>query len=486
MLKQTITISAFAFATLAMVSAMVSCRQGNGRATKVLDKWALNDSIVNAPEITAGEGTRFTGMDDCTNFTLQGQACAEDSAEAAVLFHCDSTGGGYEMLIHNGGIDGTRKTGSLSTVRNLYYTTAKDRQWFDFTISVRGNNISITIDSTEVVCYTEPGVVFRLPQYKNRRLGHGKIAVEGRKGKVTFRNMKLTQLSADAKNPNDTLKPVYEPNDGAIRLQQKNFPVIDWHVHLKGGLTQAMAEAKAKHYGINYGVAVNLGEGGIGTMLADDKEATEYLKKMAGAPFMLGAQGEGRRWSTKFSQAVLARFDYLFTDAMTIVDKGKICRIYRPEEVHPDGRTKEQYMDMLVDQTVKILTYEPVDIYVNPTFLPETMQGEYDKLWTGARINRLLDVLCRYGIALEINSRYKLPSYKIISMAKARGIKFTFGTNNENPDFGQSEYAIGAVNECGLTAGDMWFPPMSRRAGRKAVDYNHFGSAAKPTRTNQR
>lgn len=131
---------------------------------------------------------------------------------------------------------------------------------------------------------------------------------------------------------------------------------------------------------------------------------------------------------------------------------------------------------MIVDQIVKILTNEPVDIYANATFIPEFMQPDYDKLWTTERINRVLDVLQRYDIALEINSRYKIPSYRIIRMAKARGLKFTFGTNNVDTDYGRSEYAISAVKACGLKASDIWFPSMSHKASRKAVDYNHFGS----------
>jgi hypothetical protein len=39
-------------------------------------------------------------------------------------------------------------------------------------------------------------------------------------------------------------------------------------------------------------------------------------------------------------------------------------------------------MDMLVDRTVKILNDEPIDVYVNPTFLPETIARHYDQLWT--------------------------------------------------------------------------------------------------------
>ena len=142
----------------------------------------------------------------------------------------------------------------------------------------------------------------------------------------------------------------------------------------------------------------------------------------------------------QFSPEVLNKFDYLFTDAMTVVDKGRICRIYRPDEVHLDGRSKQQYMDMIVDQTVKILTNEPADIYANATYIPESgWMEDYDQYWTDERVDKVLDVLQKYDIALEISPRYKIPSFNVIKKAKARGLKFTFGTNNVNADFGRCE-----------------------------------------------
>lgn len=224
------------------------------------------------------------------------------------------------------------------------------------------------------------------------------------------------------------------------------------------------------NYGINYGVAPNAGEGGVGRMLADDKEVYEYFNEVKDMPFLRGVQGEGRRWTSTFSQEALSVFDYLFTDAMTIVDrKGNFSRIYRPEEVNFDGITKEQYMEHLVNQTVKILTNDPADIFANPTFLPNDMQAEYDKYWTEERVNRVLDVMVKYNIALEINARYKIPSFNIIRKAKERGIKFTFGTNNADANFGRLEYCLQAVEACGLTADDIWFPTMSVRNQREVV-----------------
>ena len=425
-------------------------------------------------EIILTPADHWSAEGNYQNFLIQGQALTEKGAEATLLFHTDGESG-YEVLFHNGPIDGSRKTGSLSAVRNLYRSLAQDEEWFDFEVAVRGQNIAVKINGTDVVCYTEPKNPYRIDAYAKRLIGSGDIMLQGKQGVVKFRNLAITPLEANAVNPNDTLPPVDEQNDAIIRLQQQNFPVIDYHVHLKGGLTKEIAHALSMNYGINYGVAPNAGEGGVGRMLADDKEVYEYYEEVKPLPFLCGVQGEGRKWTATFSQEALGIFDYLFTDAMTIMDhKNRNSRIYRAEEVHYDGVTKDQYMEQIVDQTVKILTNEPADIFANPTYIPEDMQADYDKYWTDERINRVLDVMKEHSIALEINPRYKIPSLKIIQMAKDRGLKFTFGTNNVDANFGKLEYCIEAIEQCGITTDDLWFPTMSIRKSRPVIIYNHF------------
>lgn len=465
-----------------------------------LDRFTSSDgSVAEGTEITVAGGTAWLADGDYRNFILTGKACMEKGAEASLFFHTDGKSfarswasghhgkavsdgagtddglSGYEVIFRNGPIDGTRKTGSLAAVRNLYRSLVDDTEWFTFVIAVREKNIVVSIDSTEVVCYTEPEQPYRMEPYRDRLLGHGRIALKGVAGKMTFSDLTVMELPDDAVNPCDTMPVPDEQNDSVIRLQQRNFPVIDYHVHLKGGLTKDMAHAMSMNYGINYGVAPNAGEGGVGRMLADDEEVYEYYDEVKDMPFLRGVQGEGRRWTMTFSQEALGVFDYLFTDAMTIVDhKGRLSRIYRPEEVHYDGIDKEQYMDHLVDQTVKILTNEPADIYANPTYIPDDMASDYDRYWTDERVDRVLDVLEKYGIALEINARYRIPSFDIIRKAKERGIRFTFGTNNVDADFGRLEYCIEAIEECGLTPDDLWFPSMSVRRDRPVILYNRF------------
>ena len=450
-----------------------------------MNSWTSNqrsgnvyESDQNQVKVQAGE--TLTAKGDYRNFDLKGKAYLENGAEASLFFHSDAQASkGYEVLLHNGPIDGSRKTGSLATVRNLYRSLGEDNNWFDFDIAVREKNISIKINGTDVVCYTEPAQPYRTEANKGKVLSQGLFTLVGKKGDVKFSDLTVTRLHDGVTNPNDTMPVVDETTDQIIRLQQENFPVIDYHVHLKGGLTKEMAHAMEMNYGINYGVAPNLGEGGVGRMLSNDEEAFAYYNEVKPMAFLMGAQGEGRRWIVQFSEEAINKFDYLFTDAMTVVDKGRICRIYRPEEVKLDGRSKQKYMDMIVDQTVKILTNEPADIFANATYIPDDMNADYAQYWTDERVDKVLDVLQKYDIALEISPRYKIPSFDVIKKAKARGLKFTFGTNNVDADFGKCEYAIQAIKECGITADDIWFPSMSKRAGRKAVDYNNFAKTVK-------
>lgn len=445
-----------------------------GKYARSLDGYIKEGAPSNKEWSISADETLITKQ-SYKNFILKGQARTEEGSEASLYFHLEAQKSGYEVVLRNGPIDGSIKSGSLLAVRNLYRSLAEDGEWFDFEIAVRDKNVVISINGTNVVWYTEPMTPYRTLIHEHKRIGEGPIAVRGKSGKVEFRGLQIEPLPLDARNIDDVEMPVNERTDGVIRFQQKNFPVIDYHVHLKGGLTKDMAYDMSLRYGINYGVAPNAGEGGVGRMLADDNEVYEYYDEVKDMPFLRGVQGEGRRWTHTFSQEALNKFDYLFTDAMTIVDpKGRISRIYRPEEVHYDGMSKEEYMDYLVDQTVKILTNEPADIYANPTYLPQDMQADYDTYWTNERINKVLDVLVEHGIALEINAGLRLPSTKIIRMAKERGIKFTFGSNNANANFGKLEYCFEAVNACRLTKDDMWFPTMSRRAERKVVLYNNF------------
>jgi hypothetical protein len=236
------------------------------------------------------------------------------------------------------------------------------------------------------------------------------------------------------------------------KLMRAGFPLVDYHVHLKGGLTIEELVENSQKLGINYGVAPNCG---LHFPVTDDESLNEYIESVKGSPTFKGMQAEGREWVTLFSPEAVAKFDYVFTDAMTFTDsKGRRNRIWIPEEVWVDD--KQQFMDQMVEKIEAIMSQEPVDIYVNPTVLPAQLMDEYDELWTAERMERVIKVLADNNIALEINARYKTPSAEMIKMAKEAGVKFSFGTNNTGRDLGRLEYCIQMIEECKLTPNDMF------------------------------
>ena len=174
------------------------------------------------------------------NFKLTCQVMTDGTSAADLLFASDGSSG-YEVRFHGGAIDGTTKTGSLTGIRNRYRSIVPDNEWFNFELAVRGKNISVKLNDIEVVCYTEPEKPFRINEYSGMLLGKGECYFKGSIGLTKVKDIKISTLPEGEKNPSDTLPPVDEQSDKVIRLQQQGFPVIDYHVHLKGGLTKEIA-----------------------------------------------------------------------------------------------------------------------------------------------------------------------------------------------------------------------------------------------------
>ncbi len=238
----------------------------------------------------------------------------------------------------------------------------------------------------------------------------------------------------------------------------------DFHVHLKADLTLDAALQKSRDTGIYYGIVIN---GGLTFPINSDAGLETFLQEMRGKPAYAAFQAEGREWVRLFTKPTLEKFDYVFTDAMTWTDDGgKRMRLWIKEDVGAVA-DPQAFMDTLVKRATGIFDHEPIDLYVNPTFLPAVIAADYDRLWTPARMKAIVDGLARNGIGMEINNRYRIPSAAFIRLAKQTGVTFACGTNNTGAaDLGANEYCIQMIKECGLGPRDFWSPPAE---GRKAV-----------------
>ncbi len=244
--------------------------------------------------------------------------------------------------------------------------------------------------------------------------------------------------------------------------EKEQFPVSDLHIHLKGdfGIDDAVNKSKAEN--ISYGIAFNCG---LKFPIHQDSQIDSVLLTMKDYPqFLLGMQAEGREWVNMFSRESMQRFDYVFTDAMTFTDeKGRRNRIWIRSETWIDD--EEEFMDYLVETIVKIMNEEPIDIYVNPTYLPEQMADRYNSFWTPERMDKVINAARDNNIAIEINNKYRIPSLEFIKRAKDAGLKFTVGTNNADSKFSGAEYAREMIKKCNLTGEDFFKPANKRQDG---------------------
>jgi len=440
----------------------------NWKAGENLSTWKVVDGTLTC----AGPRSHlfYTGPANFKNFELEAEVKAAAHSNSGIYFHTayQPTGWpkkGFEVQVENGEQgEGTyrerKKTASLYGVRNVYRQFVDDDQWFKLNVLVRDKNVQIRLNGVLMVDYTEPTpVVFATGVERDRRLDRGTFALQGhdKDSKVSFRTLRVRRLPDDTPTPSDAVQPVVDDlYKKILTLGADNYPMVDYHVHLKNGLTLEQALARSRRDGLMYGIAVNCGKG-FGVQ--DDASLEKYVATMRGQPCFVAMQAEGREWTQMFSRSAVAKFDYVFTDSMTWTDNhGRRMRTWMANEVGTITDPQE-FMDTLVERAVGILENEPIDIYVNPTFLPDQIAKNYDTLWTEKRMRRVVNALKHSGVAMELNDRYSLPGPAFVKMAKEEGVKFTFGTNNAGPDdLRRSNYGIRMIEECGLKWSDFWAP----------------------------
>ena len=402
------------------------------------------------------------GFDD--NFDLQAEVMTEPGARGLVDFtHKVMNGIGSPtspaVVIDNSSgwkLDNREndgKTGSLLHASCLFKSLAKDGQWFKLRVRLENRHVQVWVNETLVA------------DYENMEGGGFAILSLTPKAKISLKDVRFQELRFVGGQNIPAAR-----DEIAMQLGHHNyycFPLINYHIHLKGDLTLEKALAHSRQTGVFYGIAANCG---LNFPITNDQGIYDYVKKLEGQPCFIGMQAEGREWPTLFSREAVAKFDYVFTDAMTIIDhRGKRARLWVPEEVNiPD---KQAFMERLVRTIEQILDNEPVDIYANPTYLPDVLFKEYDALWTPERVKQVIDAAARNGVAIEISNRLKLPKADFIRQAKKAGIKFSIGTNNVDSKLGREEYALQMIQECNLQPVDMFLP---KPDGKKPIQVKGF------------
>lgn len=176
---------------------------------KTFAGWKVNEenpatfSIENGAIKVAGERTHLfyegaVGNHNFKNFELKLKAKTLPGSNSGIFIHTvyQATGWpekGYEVQVNQTHTD-WRKTGSLYGVSDVKENLAKDNEWYEYHIIVKGKRIIIKINDKVAVDYTEPET---LPENRGlKKLSSGTIALQGHdpKSVAYFKDIELKIL----------------------------------------------------------------------------------------------------------------------------------------------------------------------------------------------------------------------------------------------------------------------------------------------------
>jgi hypothetical protein len=252
----------------------------------------------------------------------------------------------------------------------------------------------------------------------------------------------------------------------ALAAGVPDVPLVDYHVHVEAAPTLEELLAISEKKGVKFGVVEHAGTKAnkYPALLSTDEDLQRHLASLEGKPCYKGVQAEGLDWMGCFSKELIARLDYVLSDALTMPQpNGERWELWRPW-VRVDD--KQDFMDRYVDFHLQVMAVEPIDILANPTFLPKCIAEEHGALWTDARMQKVIDAAVKYGVAIEISSSYLLPTPRFLELAKAAGVKFSFGSNIRGPEVGKLDYCLEMVEKLGLTREHLFAPAP---AGQKPI-----------------
>jgi len=252
-----------------------------------------------------------------------------------------------------------------------------------------------------------------------------------------------------------------EPEVTKVTAPDLDFPLMDLHVHLDNSTIEKVVELSEK-LGIKFGIVEHAGtkENIYPVVLSNDEELDRYIKMLDGKPVYKGVQTEYSDWAVGFSKEALGKLDYVLTDCMTYPGKdGKRTKLFQQGvEERVDMSDKEVFMEQYIDWCVKVIESKPLDILANVSWLPKPLAGDFDRLWTKARMEKFISAAVRSKVAIEISGSYQLPKLPFLQIAKEAGAKFTFGSNGRYPKMGRIDYSIQMARELGLRRSDMFLP----------------------------
>ena len=134
------------------------------------------------------------------NFVLRAQVKTFPKANSGIYFHTKYQAkgwpnAGFEAQVNNTHGD-PKKTGGLYAVKDVNPAPAKDGEWFNYEIRVKGKKITIKINGKVTSSWTEVPNAPHLKSMPGRKLGSGTFALQAHdpQSVVHYRNIRVKPL----------------------------------------------------------------------------------------------------------------------------------------------------------------------------------------------------------------------------------------------------------------------------------------------------
>jgi histidinol phosphatase-like PHP family hydrolase len=234
-------------------------------------------------------------------------------------------------------------------------------------------------------------------------------------------------------------------------------PCVDYHVHVGNEVSIDQAVEISVRRGIKFGLVQHAGIPGQGYAISDDGGLRAWVRSLEGKPVFKGIEAESVNWVSAFSKSAIAQLDYVQADALGMPDRlGKPMQIWKLD-FRPAN--PQEFMDRYVDFQIQRIVTEPIDIFVVPAFLPESLLPDYDRLWTPKRMRTVIEAAVKANVALEIDCRFRVPHLRFLEMAKSAGTKFAFGSNYQTlQEIGDISYCVEMYKRIGLRRNQFFRP----------------------------
>ena len=244
-----------------------------------------------------------------------------------------------------------------------------------------------------------------------------------------------------------------------VECAKRGITIIDYHVHIRGGMTPELAAEREKSWIVRSSAMDNHGREW------DTKNDSQLLRfaekaKAVSDRMPVGIQVNDRDWFRQISPSTREKFDFILADTMIMGKRadGRDNRILQPQIIDDPEKWMKEYFA----HNMRILD-EPISILANPTYLPMELADRYDSLWTDERMRKLIEKAVKKGVALEIQAGSPYPRPRFLLMAKQMGAKFSFGTNNFDSKPKDLSRWLEAITWLDLQASDIWTPACLKR-----------------------